>query len=109
MRRQYPEHLAVEAAGWVCLQGSESNKGWFPIAVPSSLLNSVVTGGHRWSMSRDPYQWLAKSTYVPEMTDVSEMVAVICLHCLRSCKRCCIRLIHLLPLAHRRDTQSPIA
>ena len=45
----FPEHLAVAAAGWVCSQGSESNNGWCFVAVPSFILPTPevtgVTGG----------------------------------------------------------------
>ena len=32
------EHLAVEAAGWVCSQRSESNSVWCLVALPSFFL-----------------------------------------------------------------------
>ena len=36
-------HLAVATAGCVCSQGSESNNGWYSVAVSSFWPTSVVT------------------------------------------------------------------
>ena len=38
------KHLAVETSGEVCSQGSESNSGWYSVAVSSFWLNSEVPG-----------------------------------------------------------------
>ena len=98
-----PESLAVEAAGCLCLQGSESNKIWYSVAMTSSVPTSEVPGAAGGACSWTP------SGGRPCPPLVSEITAVFVPAACRLHKRCFIMLSSSLLLACSRGTLAHVA